>query len=383
MYRSKGWTFFLSLFVVFVPCFAMTSCSDDPVDRDSVSTVLYSLPEDHRMHTQELYQDKRSMDWLYFTGTVSDVASGDLYGFEVNIFQVFPEGVDEFVYRTDIAISDVARQMFESKTIITLNAPELHFDPIARENVWEYDDDGVWISHREKSDIWEISVDNGEEGAKRMGINLLLTNETRGYYPETPNGIIEMGRCETGSITDMIGLSYYYSHPQLSTTGSFLLEGRTIPVQGFTWFDHQWGNFNDCPTNWDWFSLRFAEGSYMMLFNFNEPGDNGTSVPEKRAAAYFSSDNAIHYWKGPEAFQITPLRTYTSTVNGKRFRVDWLLTTPVGTFAVTPYFDEQVIDDPEDPYYEGIIEVREGSLQGPVVGNGYLETSFLTESIPN
>jgi len=374
--------FFFYLIVSLVLCFALSACGDDPKG-GSGSSVLYSLPEDHRLHTQSLYQNSRSMDWLYFTGTVNDAVSGDLYGFEVNIFQVFPEGVEEFVYRTDMAISDVARQRFVFKSVVTFNAPELRFDPVAGENVWEYDDEGVWISHRERSDIWEISVNNGKQGANRMEIDLVLTNESRGYYPETPNGIIEMGRCETGNTTDMIGLSYYYSHPRLSTAGSFLLENRTISVQGVTWFDHQWGNFNHCPTNWDWFSLRFNNGAYMMLFNFNEAGDNETPVLEKRAAAYFFSHNANSYWKGPDAFQITPLRTYTSTVNGKKFRVDWLLTTPAGTFAVTPYFDEQVIDDPEDPYYEGIIEVREGSLQGPVVGNGYIETSFSTTANPN
>jgi predicted secreted hydrolase len=55
--------------------------------------------------------------------------------------------------------------------------------------------------------------------------------------------------------------------------------------------------------------------------------------------------------------------------------MDWTLETPVGKFALEPYFDEQNMDVVGSPikYWEGIMRVRDGDLSGKQIGTGYLE----------
>jgi len=43
-------------------------------------------------------------------------------------------------------------------------------------------------------------------------------------YPATPN---------------MTGMTRYYTHPSMSTTGTVKIDGRQIMVKGESWFDHQ------------------------------------------------------------------------------------------------------------------------------------------------
>ena len=341
--------------------------------------VLYDLPRDHRFHKDLIYQSPLSMEWLYFTGVVNDVETGDLYGYEANIFQVWDEARGAFAYRTDISVSDVSGSEFRFATLLTAATDAVRFDPARGEFVWEYTDTGITMRHWESSDVWEISAENGKTGGERLSLDLVLVNASMGYYPESPVGVVRMGDCDQGTIFDMIGLSYYYTHPDLTTVGVLGVGGERAVVRGTTWFDHQWGNFNNCPTNWDWFSLRFEDGSRVMLFRFNERGDNTKPVEEQKTGAYFGPGGAVYHRWGSDTFTATPVREIVSTVCGKRFRVEWILETPLGTFGIKPLIEQQVIDDPEDPYYEGIMEVRSGGLDGEVVGTAYLETSFARE----
>ena len=53
----------------------------------------------------------------------------------------------------------------------------------------------------------------------------------------------------------------------------------------------------------------------------------------------------------------------------------WEVRTPVGTFGVLPLFDDQAMPASRQPYWEGVISVREGGLGGAEIGVGYLEVT--------
>jgi hypothetical protein len=55
--------------------------------------------------------------------------------------------------------------------------------------------------------------------------------------------------------------------------------------------------------------------------------------------------------------------------------VDWILDTPVGRYALEPYFDEQTmgVGEGQVKYWEGIMRVRAGDHTGKQVGVAYLE----------
>lgn len=373
--RKINFSKLISLFIIllFITLY-ISACSNNDSSSSDDSQILYTLPQDHRFHYDEKYQSANYIEWLYFTGIVNDTKSSSFYGYQVNIFMVYSEEIGDFGYKTDIAISDVPGDKYYFSSFITFNDPTVTTEN--GETIWTYSDDGIYIRHNETTDVWEVSTNNQQTGDNRFQIDVTLTNIKKDYLPETINGVIEMGDCSVGNMDNMTGLSYYYTHPCMTTTGQLHTGSQTIDIEGSTWFDHQWGNFQQCPSNWDWFSLRFDDGSELMLFNFNKEGNNEETVPEKRTATYFASDGSVKYWSGASAFSQTPMRYYLSPSVNKTFRIEWLLETPVGDFYIKPYIDEQVATDEEDPYYEGIMEVRSGSANGTVVGKGYLETSF-------
>jgi len=55
--------------------------------------------------------------------------------------------------------------------------------------------------------------------------------------------------------------------------------------------------------------------------------------------------------------------------------LDWTLVTPVGKFALQPYFDGQTMNvaPGEVKYWEGIMRVRDGDISGKQIGIGYME----------
>lgn len=348
----------------------------NPVKTIDVLRVKYRLPEDQRLHLDSLYQTTDYIGWLYFTGTVRDQTSDALYGYEFNIFQSWVEELGGFVYKTDIAISDVEGQKFHFDSLFSFEEGSVRFDSTRMELVWEFLDEDLTIRHWEQTDVWEIQAVSGKETGEQFAIDLRLDNIQQDYYPETADGIIKMGEKPEGDESNMLGLSYYYTHPNLNTAGTLTIGEKQIEVYGSTWYDHQWGNFARCPTNWDWFSLRLDDGLQMMLFNFNKPGDNQDPETDLRTITCFNANGELYHQTGEKAFTPTPLREYTSPTNGKTFRVDWRLDTPFGAFYLTPYIEDQVVDDEEDPYYEGIMKVREDSVDGEIIGLGYLETSF-------
>ena len=62
------------------------------------------------------------------------------------------------------------------------------------------------------------------------------------------------------------GGSYYYSRTAMTAKGTLTLDGRTIPVEGTTWFDHQWGDFISVGGGgWDWFAVNLDDGTDLTL----------------------------------------------------------------------------------------------------------------------
>jgi predicted secreted hydrolase len=55
--------------------------------------------------------------------------------------------------------------------------------------------------------------------------------------------------------------------------------------------------------------------------------------------------------------------------------LEWIISTPMGSYAAEPYFDEQTMNTAkgEVKYWEGIMRIREGDHAGRQVGNGYME----------
>ena len=109
-----------------------------------------------------------------------------------------------------------------------------------------------------------------------------------------------------------------------------------------------------------------------MAYDLKDPLKH--SIPSERRLTYIDPKGNIAWWKGKGAANITATRWWTSP-SGTKYPLDWVLETPVGRFALEPYFDEQNMDMQDSPikYWEGIMRVREEDLGGKQIGAGYLE----------
>ena len=172
----------------------------------------------------------------------------------------------------------------------------------------------------------------------------------------------------------MFGLSYYYTHPILTTAGSIHFRDNTHSVGGGTWMDRQWGNFDTCNLYYDWFSFRFDDGSAMMAWNVID--HDYQSMPEMRYLAYFPASEEPRYWYGEHAFSLTYDRFWTSPESGNVYPVEQNIVTPIGIFSVNSYYDDQEtrggVVFPE-PFWEGMCRVHRETAGGDLVGKAYLE----------
>jgi predicted secreted hydrolase len=109
-----------------------------------------------------------------------------------------------------------------------------------------------------------------------------------------------------------------------------------------------------------------------MLYDLKDPLKH--SIPSQRRLTHIDSNGSIAWWQGKNASKMIATRWWTSP-SGIKYPVDWILETPIGKFALEPYFDEQNMDVEGSPikYWEGIMRVRAGDLRGKQIGTGYLE----------
>ena len=93
-----------------------------------------------------------------------------------------------------------------------------------------------------------------------------------------------------------------------------------------------------------------------------------------RRLTQIDSNGNASWWQGKDATNITVAGWWTSP-SGTKYPVDWVLETPVGKFALEPYFDEQNMDLEDSPlkYWEGIMRIRALDLSGEQIGTGYVE----------
>jgi predicted secreted hydrolase len=136
---------------------------------------------------------------------------------------------------------------------------------------------------------WSVAAAVGARGRLRLTLTPVQPYVLNGQDGITPQG--------KGA------LSAYYSAPRLAAQGTLVIDGRSTPVSGAGWFDHQWGNFasNPASNHWNWFACQFANRSDVMLYQFITPSGEPTGV---RSASFVSPAGDVTH---PLQFTVTPL----------------------------------------------------------------------------
>jgi predicted secreted hydrolase len=341
---------------------------------------VFGFPDDHVLHQPEAIVENIELfvEWLYWTGELEDVNTGDLYGFQYTLFQQnLQPGLIGYVNHA--AISDIRNSRHPRYRYATLpqqanitNGTDADMGPY-----WRYEDNQTTLTYWEDLDTWNITtsgnVSNDGGHGQNISLNLTTANDNADYYIHRQDGLSDQGACQDLGSEPMAGKSYYYSHPSMTTTGTLTIDGRNIDVQGSSWFDHQWGGFGKCYPAWDWFSLRLDDGSFVMLYNLKDPSLN--DIPNQRGLSYIDHNGKVEWWYGEDAANLTATRWWKSDLFGFRYPLDWTIDTPVGKYALQPYFDEQTMNvaPGEVKYWEGLMRVREGDISGKQIGIGYME----------
>lgn len=172
--------------------------------------------------------------------------------------------------------------------------------------------------------------------------------------------------------------SYYYSRPQLAVGGTVTLAGRTQPVGGRAWLDHEWSSepLPESAQGWDWIGLNLDGGGALMAFRLRRP--DGAPL---WAAATLRPGGGQAQALPPETVAFEPLRRWRSPRSGIAYPVEWRVRVAGWNFTLHPLIDDQELDGRRSTgaiYWEGAVRVVE---DGREVGRGYLEMTGYGERI--
>jgi predicted secreted hydrolase len=165
--------------------------------------------------------------------------------------------------------------------------------------------------------------------------------------------------------------SYYYSQPQLATSGQLKLRGQSFEVTGKAWLDHEWSEELMHPEarGWDWIGMNLDDGSALTAFELRRA--DGSAVWD--GGSFRSAQGAQRSFKRGEV-TFKPQRFWQSPLTQARYPVVWQVRTPAGLYTIKAVIDAQELDSRQSTgavYWEGLSELFDSA--GQRVGRGYLE----------
>ncbi len=326
----------------------------------ALAPVDFTFPRDHGPHFD--FQT----EWWYYTGNLQ-AAGGERFGYQLTFFRrgltpgapADPTSLTtNQIYFAHFAISDVANATHRGVERFSRGAGGLAGASGEPFRVWLED--------------WSTEALNADGSAVRLTArdpDLKLDLTLRAVKPIVAHG--ERGL--SAKSTEPGNASYYLSFTRMTTEGTLSLAGRTVNVNGESWFDHEWSTSVLGPNavGWDWFSLQLSDGRELMLYlvRLNDGGveavSGGTLVerdgsPTPVKLGQFSIEPSGSTWPSPITQAVYPL--------------GWRVRVPSAAIELTvePFFPAQEMQLSFN-YWEGAVRVSGFSNGRPVTGQGYVE----------
>ena len=324
----------------------------------------FAFPRDHASHP-----DYR-VEWWYYTGNLA-ASDGREYGYQLTFFRVgidpAPDNPSAWAVRdlhmAHLAVTDIdgRRHMVAER----LNRVGVGWAGAATDTL------DVW------NEGWRVNLEGTDDGAhllhahdetERFGLDLRVV-PVKAPVMHGRGGFSQKG-AEPGNA------SQYYSLTRLRTTGSLVVGGQTIEVDGLSWMDHEFSTsfLEPAQQGWDWFSLQLDGDTELMVYVLRrrdgsvDPHSGGTVVNREGSATAL----------GAADYHLEPGRTWTSPTSGAVYPVEWQIEVPTAELIleVRAAIDGQELHTDESTgvtYWEGAV-VATGTRHGePVQGRGYLE----------
>jgi predicted secreted hydrolase len=338
----------------------------------TIATAPYEFawPRDHGSHPGY------ATEWWYYTGHVR-ARDGRTFGFELTFFRVGLKPGDPApgagqsrwrgheVFPAHFAITDEAGRTF------------FHADRFAREALGM---GRAAVGHLDvKADDWWLRGTPAGDGERER-----MTMHAR---EETADGVDAIDFVQVPekkpAVHGRLGVSrkagcpscasHYYSYTRLRTSGLLTFHGVTLPVDGTSWMDHEFGSseLQADQAGWDWFSVQLDDGRELMLYRLREK--DGSVTPQS-SGSLVGRDGTVTYLP-LAAFDVAATAVWTSPHTGAVYPSGWHVKVPGAgidvTLAPTVLDQELAFGAGQVSYWEGAVLARDGA--GKPSGFGYVE----------
>ncbi len=300
-------------------------------------------------------------EWWYYTGRLTDQDGRD-FGFELTFFKrITSEDTALFLpipahWLRDVgmvshfAVTDLEHGRFAYKTVHNLF--------------------GNW-----KADPDDYHVAIGRWSARKHNETHILSARMEGYRidlelaPTKPpvlhgqDGIVGKGGGHA---------NYYYSYSHMEIGGTITVGGRSRPVGGKAWMDHEYGTISvgKREQGWDWFGIRLDDGSELMVNLIRDPRDESMTL----FGTYVDNRGRPTRLSDADLRVLTKAFWYSHRTHS-RYPAAWEIRVgPLGlVLDIKPLLAEQELVTRPIPYWEGIVGVTGMRGSRPVTGHGYVE----------
>lgn len=340
--------------------------------KQAIEPRVLQFPADHASHSG--FQT----EWWYVTGNLKDETGGE-FGYQFTIFRRAMDAqsaaargrkskwaVDD-IYIGHLAISDIAAKQFLFKE-------ETRRGVLGIANATD-------ISQAANTPVrvslggWELAAAANGWTLKAQSGDAAIDFALEKTMPPVAHGRAgEEGLSRKGPKLGQA--SYYYSVPQLKTSGALTVAGKKFSISGVSWMDHEFGS-NQLSTQqagWDWFSIQLDDGRALMLYMLrNKDG----SLEPSSSGTWIEADGKSTYLPLAE-IKLTRGRAWKSPHSGGEYTIGWNIAIPrlKVSLDIDAAQDDQEVRGAKISnisYYEGAIRATGRAQEKNISGRGYLE----------
>ncbi|MES2910499.1 MAG: carotenoid 1,2-hydratase, partial [Pseudomonadota bacterium] len=298
-------------------------------------------------------------EWWYITGQAT--SGKRVFGFQLTFF------------RSRVDSTQAMTSKFAAKQLVFAHAAITDVDGKKLWHDQRISRDGFGVASSSEADMniklrdWSL-----ESKGNRYTANLVSSDfAIRLQFAETQPVLLQGRQGLSRKGPEEKQASYYYSQPQLATTGTLQVRGQNFEVTGKAWLDHEWSQelLHPAATGWDWIGMNLNDGSALTAFRLRDKaGDALWDGGSFRAA----KGDVYVFTRGEVIFK--PTRLWKSPLTQTTYPVEWMVRTPADFYTVKAVIDNQELDSRQSTgaiYWEGLSELIDSN--GKRVGSGYLE----------
>ena len=317
------------------------------------------FPADHKAHDA-------IVEWWYFNGHLED-HKGNRYSFMDCFFRVDIKSANiPFLKHLPLnVVLGEKRHVCFAHSVLTDLAKQKSYKDVQNISLVSDDSftkDGLFINYinpfilRGFTNSEIVEVEENVFHVKNEQFDLTLKAKK---IPLLVNG--------NGHLTLGDEQGYYYSITDLETTGTLLIDGKQIEVNGKSWMDHQWADVPYRHDKWSWFSLKLDNGTDIMCCEYGDDSKKDYVVEVISVAGH-----TAHY----KGLTLKPGRSvWKSKTTKAKYPMSWDIEIPEydAKLHVKSFVYDQEMVFLAINYWEGPIEVS-GTIAGKKVkGIGFME----------